>query len=96
MFAIDRALQIYWLSCSEQESRRSINSKILQMQDLQSNIERHKFHDIIPKILADKCTNPDENPSSSTKEKGKRDLKDKDKEGNKKQRIEETFTNSGI
>jgi hypothetical protein len=61
------------------------------MQDLQSNIERHNFHYITPKILADKCINQDENLSSFTKEKGKRDLKNKDKDGNKKQRIKETL-----
>ena len=90
LFAIDRALQIYWLSCSEQENRRSINNKILQMQDLQSNIERHNFHYIIPKVLQEKCLQQDEDENPATKEKGKRELKDRDKDGNKKQRIEET------
>jgi len=34
---------IYWLLCSEDTEKQAINSKILQMQDLQSNIERSIF-----------------------------------------------------
>jgi hypothetical protein len=65
LYAIDRALQIYWLSCSENSDKRLINTKILQMSDLQNNIERHNFHYIIPKILSDKFFSSDDDSQNS-------------------------------
>jgi len=92
LYSIDRALQIYWISCSENEERRSVNTKILQMQDLQNNIERHNFHYMIPKSLADKCSKINEETPTKHKDKDpKRQLKETDKENYKKQRIEETL-----
>jgi hypothetical protein len=96
LFAVDRALQIYWHSCSDSEDRRAINSRILQMQDLQNNIERHNFSYILPQILSEKFISE---PASGAKTpplnkhgKNKRDQKDKDADKNsnkKKQRIED-------
>jgi hypothetical protein len=91
LFSIDRALQIYWLSCSENEDRRSVNTKNLLMQELQNNIERHNFHYILPKSIADKCLKTVEGSPIKFKETNlKRDPKDLDKDNYKKQRIEET------
>jgi hypothetical protein len=56
LFAIDRALQVYWHSCSDSEDKRAVNSKILQISDLQNNIERHNFSYILPRVLAEKFT----------------------------------------
>jgi hypothetical protein len=61
------------------------------MQELQNNIERHNFHYIIPKILADKCSKSEEDTPMKNKENLKRDPKDLDKDNYKKQRIEETL-----
>jgi len=92
LYSIDRALQIYWLSCSENEERRSVNTKILQMQDLQNNIERHNFHYMIPKTLADKCSKiGEETPPKAKDNDSKRQLKETDKENFKKLKIEETL-----
>ncbi len=94
LFAVDRALQIYWHSCGDSEDRRAINSKILQMQDLQNNIERHNFSYILPRVLSDKfLPEPTNGAKTPPKKPGKkRDQKDKDsdKDSNKKkQRIED-------
>jgi hypothetical protein len=83
LYAIDRALQIYWLSCSANSDKRSVNIKILQMQGLQNNIERHNFHYIIPKVLSEKFSLKDDDSQSSKLQdrkggKTKRDLKDID------------------
>ena len=95
LYAIDRSLQIYWLSCSENSDKRLVNTKILQMSDLQNNIERHNFHYIIPKVLSDKFFPSDDdsqNSKSQDKKNGrlKKDLKESDHK-NKKQRVEESF-----
>ena len=57
--------------------------KILQMQGLQNNIERHNFHYIIPKVLSEKFSLKDDDSQSSKHQnrkggKTKRDLKDID------------------
>jgi len=79
LFAIDRALQIYWQSCSENEDRRAINTRILQMQDLQNNIKHHNFSFILPKILLNKfLTEPSD--SSNGNENGRKPGKKRDKD----------------
>jgi len=71
LFAIDRALQIYWQSCSDNEDRRAINTRIFQMQDLQNNIERHSFSYILPKVLLNKfLTEPSD--SNNVNENGRK------------------------
>jgi hypothetical protein len=92
LFAIDRALQIYWHPCGDSEDKRAINSKILQMQDLQNNIEHHNFSYILPRTLSEKFTSDPLNHLKTPPKKGgkKRDQKDDDKDSiKKKQRIED-------
>jgi hypothetical protein len=95
LYAIDRALQFHWLSCSENSDRRSVNIKILQIQDLQNNIERHNFDYIIPKTLSDKFhSNDEDNKSTKSNDlksnKTKRE-KELEKEKFKKQHVDETL-----
>jgi hypothetical protein len=95
LFAIDRALQIYWHSCGDTEDRRA-NTRILHMQDLQNNIERHNFSYILPRMFLDKF-NPESSESTGGKDANgkklgkKRDKQDgdKDKDLKKKQQIED-------
>ncbi len=94
LFAVDRALQIYWHSCSDSEDRRAINSRILHMQDLPNNIERHNFSYILPRILSEKfLPEPTNGAKTPPKKPGKkRDQKEKDSDKDsikKKQRIED-------
>jgi len=94
LFAIDRALQIYCQSCRNTEYRRTVNSKILQMQDLQNNIERHNFSYVLPQVLLDKLLpDPSDIPSGSEnngkKIPKKRDKIEIDNDNKKKQRIED-------
>ncbi len=92
LFAIDRALQIYWHSCGENEDRWAINSRILQMQDLQNNIERHNFSYILPRVLLDKFTPDVENTNGKEhngKKLGKKREKQEQENLKKKQRIED-------
>jgi len=94
LYSTDCALQIYWLSCSENSDKRLINTKILHMSDLQSNIERHNFHSIIPKVLSDKFfPNEDgsQNSKSQDKKNGRLKRDPRDADHKKKQCVEETI-----
>jgi hypothetical protein len=96
LFAIDCALQIYLHSCGDTEDRRAVNTRILQMQDLQNNIERHNLSYILPRILLDKfnsdsselTNDKDANGKKLGKKRDKLDA-EKDKDNKKKQRIED-------
>jgi hypothetical protein len=95
LFAIDRALQIYWHSCGDTDDKRVVNTRILQMQDLQNNIECHNFSYILPRILLDKfIPEPHEHENgkdqNGRKNGKKRDKQDNDKDFKKKQRVEDT------
>jgi hypothetical protein len=54
LFSIDRALQIHWKSCCDNNSRESVNDRILMMQDKQDLIIQHNFTYRLPKVILDK------------------------------------------
>lgn len=82
LFAIDTSLQIHWRSCADHDERTSVNDKILIMNDLETNIERHNFSYLLPRILLDKL-NPDPKPDDDGIKNNKKKFKgDKDKENN--------------
>jgi hypothetical protein len=84
LFAIDRALQIYWQSCGEYDDKKKVNKRILQMQDLQNNIEHHNFFYILPRVISNKfLPNPSENQDGQ--DNGRRPGKKRDKEDNDKE-----------
>jgi hypothetical protein len=93
LFAIDRALQIYWQSCGENDDKKKVNTRILQMQDLLNNIEHHNFFYILPRVISNKfLPNPSENQDGQDNGRRpgkKRDKEDNDKENQKKQRVED-------
>ncbi len=87
---------IYWLLRNKNTEKQAINSKILQMQDMQGNVERHHFNYIIPKVRLEKCSQSTDDSQTSKDQdsragKTKRDLKELKKEKLKKQCIEETL-----
>jgi hypothetical protein len=89
LFAIDRALQIYWQSCGETNNKKKVNTRILQMQDLHNNIECHNFFYILPRVISDKfLPNPSENQDGQNN--GKRPGKKRDKEDNDKEKKKTT------
>jgi len=54
LFLIDRALQIHWKSCCNNNSQDSVNDRILMMQDKQDLIIQHNFTYRLPKVILDK------------------------------------------
>jgi hypothetical protein len=98
LFAIDRALQIYWQSCSENEDRRAINTRILQMQDLQNNIEHHNFSYILPKVLLNKFLTQKSdfsNGNEMEESQGKNETKKMQKRTIRRNKRSKTTINSG-
>jgi hypothetical protein len=95
LFAIDTALQIHWRSCADAEDRTSVNDKILIMDDLQMNIERHNFSYLLPKNLLDKLQpeqKPEDDGAKYPKNKKFKGDKDKDNNNFKKNRITDNHT----
>ncbi len=51
LFSIDRALQIHWKSCCDNNSQDSVNDRILMMQDKQDLIIQYNFTYRLLKVL---------------------------------------------
>jgi hypothetical protein len=70
LFSIDRALQIHWKSCCDNNQRDTVNDRILMMQDKQDLIIQHNFTYKLPKIILDKLQDiPDKKIGNKEKEK---------------------------
>jgi hypothetical protein len=72
LFAIDKALQSHWRSCSMSDDRLSVNDSVLQMQEVQESILDLSFSRQIPKSISDKINNYlDKNSDKDDKGQGK-------------------------
>jgi hypothetical protein len=72
LFSIDRALQIHWKSCCDNNNRDSVNDRVLMMQEKQDLIIQHNFTYKLPKIIMDKLQ------ESSDKKGNQKNDKEKD------------------
>jgi len=56
LFDIDSALQIHWRSCCNNDSRMSVNNKLLFIQEQQDMLLHHNFVQQLPKSIIEKIS----------------------------------------